>query len=173
MTFLAHIVAHTPRWVFVLLAALLALGIQQCFRRQATLVRVVTLPLVMTMLAVSGVQAAFGAHALALPLWGVVTVVVAALVGRGAAPAGASYDAATRRFTLPGSVVPLLLILAVFSVKYTVGVMLGMDPSRAADPTFALGASVLYGVISGLFVGRALRLVRLSRRATPPAVAAG
>jgi hypothetical protein len=79
-------------------------------------------------------------------------------------PAGVRYDAARREFALPGSWVPLALILGIFSVKYATGVTLAMHPALRVDPTFALAVATLAGLFSGIFAGRTLRLLRLAVR---------
>jgi hypothetical protein len=43
-----------------------------------------------------------------------------------------------------------------------VGVTLAMHPSMARDALFATLVGMLYGVFSGFFAGRALRLLRLA-----------
>ena len=66
-------------------------------------------------------------------------------------------------YALPGSVVPLLLIMGIFLTKYAVGVATAMQPALRAEVAFAMPVAVLYGVFSGLFAGRTLGLVGLGR----------
>jgi uncharacterized protein YneF (UPF0154 family) len=74
-------------------------------------------------------------------------------------------------FTLPTSWVPLLLILGIFLTKYIVGVELAMRPALARDDQYTLVVSVIYGLFSGIFIGRAARLWRLAlRSASVPAL---
>jgi hypothetical protein len=166
---LLRILANTPPWVWGLLAALLALGISQMFTRTASLARVMALPAAMTGLALYGIFSAFGTAPATLLAWCAAAAALAlpALLRR-PLPAGTRFDAATRRFHLPGSPLPLLLILGIFLTKYVVGVMLAMRPALAAETNFALLVAALYGLFSGIFLGRALRLWRLAKR---PAVA--
>lgn len=168
---LIQILMHTPAWVYVLFAALMGLGGRQLRTNTAPLWRVVLMPVAMIALAIYGVVAAFG-HSPA-GLWGLVCWAVAALalalalaVLRRPLPASTRYDAASRRIHQSGSWVPLALILAIFLTKYSVGVMLAMHPELAQQSGLAVGISALYGVFSGLFAGRALRLVRLAHRST-------
>ncbi|WP_225781782.1 DUF6622 family protein [Xenophilus sp. Marseille-Q4582] len=164
---LIPILLHTPAWVYALFAALLWLGGRQLRDQTAPLWRVVLMPVAMVALAVYGVVAAFGqspAGLGALAGWAVAAALLAALVLRRPLPAGTRYDAATRRLHQAGSWVPLALILAIFLTKYTVAVALVMQPELARQSLLAVAVSTLYGVFSGLFVGRALRLWRLARR---------
>jgi hypothetical protein len=80
--------------------------------------------------------------------------------GRGAA----QFDPVRRSYRLPGSVVPLLLIMGIFLVKYVVGVELAMAPQLVQDAPYALTVATLYGAFTSVFVGRAWRLWRLALR---------
>ncbi len=162
------IVQHTPAWVWFLLAVLLVLGISQCVPRRASQTRTAVLPAVMTAFALFGLVTAFaGAQqwVSATALWLVCTVVCTALALwlRPDAPTDTRFDPATRHFELPGSTVPLLMILGIFLTKYLVGVELALEPQLAGDLAFALGVAALYGMFNGLFTARFLRLWRLTR----------
>ncbi|MBI4987182.1 MAG: hypothetical protein HZC23_00005 [Rhodocyclales bacterium] len=171
-----RILANTPPWVWGLLAALLALGISQMFTRSASLSRVIFLPAAMTGLALYGIFSVFGANPAALLSWCAAAALAVPLVLSRPLPDRTHYDAATRRFSLPGSPLPLLLIMGIFLTKYAVGVMLAMRPSLGMDALFAPTVSALYGIFSGIFIGRALRLWRLAKLLQPtgmPACASG
>lgn len=172
-TSLGMILSHTPGWVFGLFLALLALGMSQCFAREASLRRVLSLPLGMTALAVSGLVSAFGAAPVTLSLWSTAAILTAGVVLAMQPQAGTRYDAARRRFALPGSVLPLLLITGIFIAKYTVAVKLALQPELAQQLDFAATVSAVYGMFSGLLLGRAARLWKLAhaRSAACPAPA--
>ena len=92
-------------------------------------------------------------------------VVAMLLLGsRAAAPAGTRFDPAARQFLLPGSWVPMALIVGVFLIKYSVGVQLALEPTLARHLGFAIAVTALYGLLSGLFAVRALRVLRLAGR---------
>ncbi|MEZ5707283.1 MAG: 2TM domain-containing protein [Burkholderiaceae bacterium] len=98
-------------------------------------------------------------------LWALVAAAItaAALVWRSAPPAGSHFDATQRRFDLPGSAVPLLLILAIFLTKYGVAVELALQPQRLQDSHFVYGLAATYGAFNSILFARALRLWRLVR----------
>lgn len=164
---LLAIVQRTPVWVWVLLAALIALGVSQCFTRSAGLRRVLLVPIAMTLFSGWGIYSAFGGAAHRgeiLALWLALTCAAAALslwLHR-APPAGTRYDPSSRRFRLPGSAWPMLLIVGIFLVKYVVGVELALQPALAQDSHFAMQIALVYGFINGLFAARAGRLLRLA-----------
>jgi uncharacterized membrane protein len=162
---IAGILKNTPLYVWGILAGLLVLGATQVRDRSASLLRVSAMPLAMTAFSAWGLASAFGGSPLWAPvlaLWlGTAAAVLAATAwGR----ANATYDAAARRYALPGSWAPLALIVGIFLTKYAVGVELALQPGQIAQPGFALPVAALYGVFSGLFVGRAARLWRLAWR---------
>ena len=166
---LGPVLVHTPTWVWGLLAALLVVGALQLRERRVGLVRATLLPLGMTAFSLWGTLSAsdgMGLMALAT-VWMVSAGAVALPLA--SAPLEGSYDAASRTYLLRGSATPLLLILALFVVKYAAGVQLALDPSRIHDLGRALGLAALYGGFSGAFLGRAARLWRL---ALPPSLAA-
>jgi hypothetical protein len=167
------IVQNTPRWVWGLLAFLLALGISQLRDRTVGVARASIMPVAMTALSIWGMLAAFGNSPLlapALAAWIVCAGLVYAAVST--MRTKASYDPASRTYALPGSVVPLVLIVGIFLVKYFVGVELAMAPDLTRDTQYALTVAAIYGALTGMFVGRASLLWRLSLRTRTSMVAA-
>lgn len=170
---LGQIVKNTPTWVFGLLAALLALGLSQVRTRDVSAMRMAITPAAMTGLSLWGTISAFSASPLfgyVLLAWAAGAALMLALISPMSAPRGTAYNAATRSFTVPGSVVPLMLILGIFMTKYIVGVELAMQPGLAHDGQYTLVVGGLYGLFSGTFAGRAARLWRLAMK---PATASG
>jgi hypothetical protein len=161
------ILKNTPLWVWGLLTGLLVLGATQLRDRVAGLPRIVILPIAMTAFSLSGMTGTFAAAGQMpwiLLAWAATATCVTLLVAALAPPAGTQWDTTTRRFALPGSVVPMLLILGIFFTRYGVNVELVLQPHLAADAGFAIAISALYGVFNGLFAGRAVRLLRLAFR---------
>lgn len=169
---LVPILRNTPMWVWGLLAALLALGFSQLRDRTASVARVSLLPLAMTIFSVSGTFSALGGTphgAISILAWLAAAVLAFALTLLARGRNAAHFDPARRLYRLPGSTVPLWLIVGIFLVKYVVGVDLAMAPQLVRDAPYVLTIAALYGAFTGVFVGRASRLWRLSLR---PAAAA-
>lgn len=159
---LYQILSHTPPWVWAVLFALVWMGLAQTAPRRTRLRRVIGLPLAMTSLSLYGTLSVFGAVPESWWMWlgaGLITLVWVASSGP---PADVRYDPAAQVFSLPGSWVPLVLMMAIFLTKYLVGVMLAMQPALAHDITMAAAVASLYGAMSGLFIGRMLRMLRLA-----------
>jgi hypothetical protein len=155
---IALILAHTPVWVWGLLVLLLALGTLYLRERRVSRARLSLVPLGLAALSISGVLSGFGAAG-----------VVAWLLGVGLAFAintqlrwtrGARRDGAA--FVLPGSVLPLALMLAIFGLNYALNVWRAMAAQGGVAPSTAvgLGVSALFGVLSGLLAARAWRVLR-------------
>nr|WP_145545143.1 DUF6622 family protein [Variovorax boronicumulans] len=172
---LIQILTHTPAWVYALFALLAWMGSRQLRDGSTHLLRATAMPVAMVALAIYGVASAFGrseAGWLALAGWGLAAAAALTLVARLPLHPAVRYDAASRRFFLPGSGVPLALMMGIFATKYAVGVLLAMHPELAHQGGFATGVSTLYGLFSGIFAGRALRLWRLALRPRAATVAA-
>ncbi len=161
---LAAIVKGTPVWVWGLLAALLALGLSQLADRNISLQRAAMVPLAMLGLAVYGMVSAFGNSGQLAPValaWLASVSMTTGLLLQVPTPAGTRFDTASARFTVPGSAVPLLIILGIFMTKYGVGVEMAINPAVSRDAGFVLTVATLYGAFNGIFLARALRLLRL------------
>lgn len=162
---LLAIVRHTPGWVWAVLAALVVVGSVQLFPRRVSPQRAAALPLAMLALSLSGVLSAFGT-AVALAGWAAGVLAAGAIALSLGAPQGARWSDVERCFRLPGSVLPLALMLGIFCTRFTIGVQLAQHPDLARAAGFAGSASLLYGAFSGLFAGRAIALRRLARPAS-------
>jgi hypothetical protein len=167
------ILRKTPIWVWGLFAGLVAVGISQLRARTASLARVSVLPVAMTLFSIWGTfSVAGGAPHLAgaAAAWLIAGGLAFALVAPG--QAAAEFDPVQRSYRLPGSAIPLLLIVGIFLVKYVVGVELAMAPRLAGETRYVLVVAALYGAFTGVFVGRAARLWRLAWRPATAGAAA-
>jgi hypothetical protein len=159
------IISKTPSWVWLLLAVLVALGWTQTRTRQMSLVRATVLPIGLMGLSLFGVLSTFGVRVLPLGAW-LVALVVSAWAARAlGAWRGVRWSAATSRFEVPGSWLPMLIILSIFVVKFYVGVNVAMQPALKVDSQFSLIVCLIYGVFSGLFLARALNFWMLLKSA--------
>jgi hypothetical protein len=161
-----EILRHTPAWVWLLLAALLALGASQTRTREVTRGRLLALPLTMLALGIWSLSTLATGQPLALGAWAAAFVAALAAARQLRQPAGAHWSAATARLRLPGSWVPMGIIVAIFALKYGVGVAMGMAPELRLNTPLAMSVAGAYGALSGLLLGRALALLRLTRDAS-------
>jgi len=90
------------------------------------------------------------------------------LLGRLAAPRrGVVIDRATRRIAVPGSVVPLILILVIFIGRYAFGYAFGRYPELRQNEVLLVIAAGYAAFCTGFMLGRTLPLV-LAYFRTPP-----
>ena len=166
------IMSNVPVWVWVLLAALAALGLIQTRTRQMSTARAFLLPLGLMVLSLSGVVSNFGANALPLGAWLIAMVASTMAAQAVGAWRGATWSAATSRFEVPGSWLPLALILSIFVVKFYVGLNVAMHPELRSDNQFSVAVCLIYGVFSGVFFARGLNFWTLMKSKSTTAVTA-
>lgn len=165
-----EVIRHTPVWVWGILALLIVLGGAQLRKHSLPLLRVASLPLGMGAYSLWGTALVFGVHAGVLAAWALGAGLAAWSARRWAWSPGVRLAPVSGRFEVPGSAWPLLLMLTLFALRYSVVVTLVFHPGWAGSPALAIGASTLYGALSGLLAGRALYILGHGRR--PAAMAA-
>ncbi|HWI11450.1 MAG TPA: DUF6622 family protein [Burkholderiaceae bacterium] len=158
------ILQHTPAWVWAVFVALIAYGLTQTRPREMGLLRVTLLPLAMIALSLSGVFRAFGHAPLALGGWAAGVGAALSFARNLVEARGARWLAASGTIHVPGSWLPLALIVGLFAVKYVAGAGLAIRPALAADPLFAGLCGLGYGSFGGLLLARGWGLRRLADR---------
>jgi uncharacterized protein DUF6622 len=161
---LLQILKHTPFLVWGILALILYLGYVQSRPHTLARRRIAILPAIFIGVSAVAVLATFGATAPAVIGW-VVGLALALLLNRRLRlPRVVHYDAAAARFSLPGSIGPLALMMAIFTTRYVVTVALTIAPALTGSPLFALTVCLVYGGLSGAFLARALRILGAATR---------
>ncbi len=157
---------HIPVWVFFLLIGLIVMGLQQTRTRQLRSKRLLGISIALTVFTLVGVVQQWRHTpwlAMGLLSWAATCWASAWALSQGAAPQGASYNPETRRFTVPGSWLPLALFMTIFACKFVVGMLSATAPALLHRVEAAIGISALYGLFSGLLNARALRLLKLAK----------
>ncbi len=157
---IAQVLEHTPAWVWLLLFALLYLGFAQMRTRRVSRARLYALPIAMLAWSLASLFATFGDSAPAAGAWLAGVLGAYALNGYLRTPKAVSYSAQERRYTIPGSPLPLALMLSIFVLRYAVSAAISLDPALRAASAFAFVAGLGYGFFSGLFFARALHAAR-------------
>ena len=159
-----QILQHIPVWVFALLIGLIALGLVQTRTRHVRKQRLLGINIALTVFTLVGVVQQWRLTpwlALSLLSWAAMGLLVAWALGQGAAPEGARFEPETRRFTVPGSWLPLTLFMTIFACKFAVGMTTAMAPDLLDSLSAAIGVSALYGLLSGVLNAKAWRLLKL------------
>lgn len=164
-----QILSHTPAWVFALFACLLVFGLMQARSRNVKAVVAYVLPAGMVALSLSGIESSFGFKPAPLAAWAVGLTIIAFTGYKLFPHKGISFNSAKGTFFIPGSWVPLVVIMAIFFTKYAFAVMQGFGLAAARSPATALALSLVYGCLSGYFVARAVNLLVAARGASQSA----
>jgi hypothetical protein len=163
---LMQILRGTPVWVYPLFLGLIVLGYLQSKPREVAPARLAILPVALGVFSLSRVLGIFGPEPLALAAWAAGTAAALLLNRALKQPAGTRWSEATGSFHVPGSWVPLALMMAVFFARYALAVSLAMAPGLAHSAGFAAASSFGFGLLSGIFLARALWV--WSRRTAQP-----
>ena len=162
-----QIFTHTPLWVWGLAAALLALGLWQRRTRHVAPAALLGLPLGMLALGLWTMAPGFVQLPATALVW-LLALGTGGLMGhRWPAPTGACWHAATGRLHLPGSWLPLILIAIIFSLRYASNVALVINPALRHSLLTQSLLALAFGWLGGLFLGRALGLLALTRPSKP------
>lgn len=172
MSRIADILDSAPWGVWPLLALLLFLGILGLRTRPVPVLGLLPFPLAFFGLSVFNLLPLDALAPLRIAVW------VAALLA-GVVPGWltvrvreVAVDRARGRIVLPGSVVPLALMIGSFIGSYYFGYMFVRHPELKSDVSMLVQASAFRGLISGYFLGQMLRYFRLYFRAPPSATPA-
>ncbi|WAC75592.1 hypothetical protein OU995_13200 [Roseateles sp. SL47] len=160
---LTQIAIHVPLWVWGVLALLIVIGRQQSRTQVVSRKRVMVLPLIWLVFGAWGVEKGFGqagSAAAAMAAWAL--GLVASVGGMLAVgwPGGASYQTDSKHYVVPGSWLPLVVMLLIFVSRFAIGMALGFQPALSHSLPFAVAASLSYGLFSGFFLGRSINILR-------------
>jgi hypothetical protein len=161
---IAGILANTPTWVFALFLVLLLFGLLQTRTRSVRKIPALLLPAGMIALSLAGIDSSFGLTPVPLASWAV-ALTIAAWVGYSLfRDRRVEYDATAGEFFVPGSWVPLAVIMAIFFAKYAYAVLRAFEAAVISTTLFIVALSAFYGLLSGYFAAKALNLIKLARR---------
>jgi hypothetical protein len=161
---IVQIFSNTPAWVFVLLFVLLAFGVMQTRTRSVRRFPALLLPAGMIVLSLAGINSSFGLMPVPLAAWAV-ALAIAAVVGYALfRDRRVEFDATEQKFFVPGSWMPLVVIMAIFFTKYVYAVMRALNADVISTPAFVVALSTIYGLLSGYFAARAFNLIKTAQR---------
>ena len=166
--FAIQILKNTPIWVWAILATLIYLGSKQLKPRVVKRFSVLIAPVVFLFV---GLMAA-GRGPVGFATWAASLVSLAAVTFFIWQPtSGARYEANEDRLHMPGSAVPMMIMLAIFLLNYVINVVLAINPALRAELVWQVVPALILGALSGVFIGRAASLFRMNH-VSPSAIAA-
>lgn len=169
MQMLAMILANVPVWVWAILAFVIAMGLRLSREQRMSRGRLMLVPAIWLVYGAWGVESTFGLAAAPLLAWAAGLAASVALVRRSGWASQARVEAGT--YVVPGSWMPLGLMLAIFCAKFALGMGLAMNPALAHQTGAAVGFSALFGLLSGAFLGRSLNILGAGRHHNNPVFA--
>jgi hypothetical protein len=159
------ILSHTPIWVWAIFALVAYMGYQRTRDRTVYLWRLLLFPVIMIVLAVSGMV---NAGLAVLP-----AILVGIAIG-GVSGWLLEREGATRR--LPGGKVWLrgewwsfVQVLVILGFRYTTAVIGAVNPALAGDLTFHLATAFVSSLLSAMILGRTLARLRVYFTSVPVA----
>lgn len=162
---LVQILSNTPAWVFASFLVLLVFGLMQTRTRKVQKIPALLLPAGMIALSLFGIGSSFGLSLIPVASWAI-ALSMAAYVGYALfRDKRVEYDAIAGKFLVPGSWVPLGVLLAIFFAKYVYGVMHAFNAEVITAPLFIVFLSAVYGLLSGYFAARAFNLIKEAQMA--------
>jgi hypothetical protein len=164
MTAMTEAVTHTPIWVWPLILVVLWLGARNLKTRERSLASLYILPLVLLVLAVVNLASSRADLTLAIPAF-IVGLLIGGAIGWNLVPRGATAIRGAGRVEVPGSVAPLLIVIAAFVLRYAIGYTYGRWPELRADPALAIEFGATGALLAGIIWGRILRLGWIYRHA--------
>ncbi len=149
------ILSNIPLWVMPLLALLVWLGLRATRDRETSVWPFYGLPLLGINPLITTAGLAQAELALMAFAGGYVATVVAGYALQARWIAGRDGY----RVTLRGEWLSLVTFLGIFSANFVNGALQGGWPQIAATSAFAVGFGLALGALSGLFLGRGLRVL--------------
>ena len=157
------VIVHTPIWVWGLYTLLLFLGLQRTRDSVVPIWRMLILPAIVTLLAISSVAGA-GLDAASATLLG---LAAGAVAGWPLERPGSVRRLPGGRLWLRGEWLSLVQIALVIVARYATNAVGAMNPVLHANPIWHLGALFVCSLLSGIFLGRTASRLRHSFLTTP------
>ena len=152
-----------PPWVFAIFVVLVVIGLLLRRTRAVAPTAVAVVAVAMLALSLFGVVGSFGATPGPLLSWAVGIALAASIGGQVFGPHGLQVVPDSAKVLVPGSWVPLVLMMGIFLGKFIVGFAVGVGAPMVKQAWFGLAAALAFGVFSGGFVARAIAVRRFAR----------
>jgi hypothetical protein len=162
MPSILNILPNTPWWVFALFALLMWLGFQALRPRTLPMWRLLITPAIFIGWGVVSLALQSMSSPILIADWSIAAVVGAASAWTTTRLHDVAIDRARQHVSLPGSALPLIRNLLIFSAKYGLGVAIAIAPASKSD--LAIWDIAVSGASAGYFPGWLLRLASAYRQ---------
>lgn len=157
-----QILSGTPWWVWALAVYFINMGYQATKPRTVPLLRLAILPTLFFYLSLQNLLHAFNFGPLTIATWASALICGISLGWWRNKRTPIQVDQQKKQVHLPGSWIPLILVIGIFSIKYYFGYTQATNPQRFKDPLFELTTLSLTSLFSGFFCGQFARLLFLT-----------
>lgn len=158
-----QIIKPIPRWVVVTFFIFMAYGLAQFRARQVRPSRLIILPLFTIILTLASVITGSNSRLLSLLAW-LLGLGLSIWLGRlKKAPRGVHYSYQTKLIYVPGSGIPLLLMMLIYATLYIVHDVTGNQHIFMNTAEFSIAIGLIYGLICGMFLARMFSAWRVKR----------
>ncbi|MBX7228103.1 MAG: hypothetical protein K1X48_00650 [Burkholderiaceae bacterium] len=153
--FTSHLLQRTPLWVWGVLLMLITLGVRQLKPRVVKRQTVLIAPTVFLVIGLMGA----GRNLMGFSIWMLMLVCTAVVTFFFWQPQQRiRLDRGSDKLLLPGSLIPLFLMLTIFLLNYAINVIFTRHPELKNSFFWQVGPGFLLGSLSGIFMGRAATL---------------
>jgi hypothetical protein len=161
---IVQILSHTPVWVYALFFVLLAFGLMQTRTRTVSKIPALLLPVGMVALSLAGIKSSFGFTTIPLAAWAIAMAIATVVGYTFFRDKRIRCEATDGKFFIPGSWVPLVVMMAIFFAKYIYAVMKASNAEVISTAMFIGTLAAVYGLLSGYFSSRAFNLIKLAQK---------
>jgi len=152
---IVEVLRHTPAYVWGILAVLIVFGSLQLRDQSIGRIRVLLMPIVFGAYSLWGATATFGLRPEVIAAWAVGIGAMLWAAQWATWPRRVEFQPERDAFAVAGSVVPLVVMLTVFAVRYVATVTLIMHPQWRTIASVDIAGGLGYGLLSGVFAMRA------------------
>ncbi len=161
---LQQIITHTPVWVWAILAFLMYRGFLASKDRELGLRAVLVIPLVMLGLSAQGIAGSFGFNAVSIISWLASLLAGSVVSWKLVNEQNVKVLPHKARVFYRGSWGPLILMMAIFLIKYCVNVAIAINGPLRSDAAFIAVVCLAYGLFNGLFLGKMLKVLTMYKQ---------
>ncbi|MET3108625.1 hypothetical protein AAKU67_003660 [Oxalobacteraceae bacterium GrIS 2.11] len=157
---MTHTFGGIPTWIVGLFFGLLYYGYAQTKTRTVSRTRLTVFPVILVGLSLYGVLHVANSTVPALLAWAAGLRLAFYLNSHIPHGQGVVAQPDRQHFVLPGSWIPMLLIMTVFSAKFVLGYLVGSHMVDSESFNFIVLSSAISGLISGTFLARAVQIFK-------------
>ena len=157
------ILASTPIWVYFIFVYLIIKGISASKSQIIPLQRMLIVPIVFLVWSLYSLNGKYGLSGTVLGLL-VLSLGVGALIGWSFCSKGIKIESKKLLIEIPGSWYPMILYMLFFILKYILGFTYAVRPELRINPLFWGIDSFASGIITGIFLGRLIHIMKLVRQ---------